>query len=188
MELNVKELVSQMKEMEEKSNKYDELKVNIEEVMQKLNEKFGEIQELLSDISPMISVKKKYNTTGYNKSYGKKVIGYIQNAYKYLIDTGEYLPLPKLLTKLNLTDIKGGTEHQVRTGLKTLKGIKTTKDSNDSRIILFYYDKSEGKLELNRIPATLSEKVRKKEDIRVDVVDENKELMKSVPEKFSHMG
>ncbi len=182
MGLNVKELASQMKEMEEKSDKYDDLKQNVDSVMGNINCKISEIQDLLSELSPVLSIKKRYHNAG------GKLIEYIQACYKFLIETEDMFTISKLLKEVGLGHIQGGSEHNVRINLMKLKGIKTSPSSDDGRMKKFYYEKSEGKLELDQIPAILSDKIRQKEVGKIEVVEDNKELMDSIPKKTSYMG
>lgn len=183
MTIDVKELASQMKEMEEKSKKYDELKSNIDTVMLKINDKFSEIQELFGEISPAVSIKKQYG-----QRFGGKVVNYITICYKHLVDSGDMFSVGKLLKKVGLEHIKGGSEHQVRLGLLKLKGIKTTSSDERGKIKMMYYDKSVERLNDIEIPSILSEKVKIKEKVKIDVVDDNSELMKSMPKKYSQLG
>lgn len=186
--LDMKETLNEMKLIQEKADKYDDLKESVEGTMIKLDEKFKEVQDLLSDLAPVLSLKKKYSYPHKNKGYGTKMIGYIQVCYKSLIDSGEMLTLPDLLRKNNLGHLTGGSEHQVRLGLVGLKGIRIVPSSQDARKKLLHYDKSEAKIDVDQIGIILKEKNKQKEQIKVDVIDDKTELMNSMPKKYSQMG
>lgn len=185
--VDMKEVVNQMKELEVKASKYDDLKEMLDETIAKINEKFNEIQDLISEISPLIAMRRKYrkkDTTGF----GNVVISYVEKLYNYLVDTGEEKTIPDMARHLNMDEhcLSGGTGSKIKIALTKMHGIKFRIDANDRRRHLYSYDNSVKKLEID-IPTHIRDVVKKKKVGEIEV--ENSEELKDVlPKKFSHMG
>lgn len=181
-DINFKELDKQMKELKFKADRYDEIKVTIESLTSKVGDKFNEIQELLSDLSPSMKFKKSYKQ--YNTGFGNKVMNNIEKCYNHLSESKEELSLPDLFRVLKI-DAEGGNEHKIRVGLLKIPDIKVRTDSNDGRKRLLRFDSTQEPLPLVTIRDIV--KGEKTGDVKV-IDDENKELMESMPKKFSHQG
>ncbi len=184
--MDMKEFLNQMKELELKAKKYDDIKENLDATLGLINEKFSEIQELFTRLSPVMIVKGKKRG-----SYGGKVLDYIEKCYKYLIDNpNKEFSSREILDAVGLNNVLGGSEYNVKLALLKLPGI-TRRVSPDSMIkqILKY----SGKQELpENLPEFIKETIKKDKvggvpDV-AEIDDDTGELLKSVPKKVSHMG
>ena len=185
-QMDMKEIANEMKELEIKAGKYDDIKEDMDKTLGLINEKFSEIQELFTRLSPAMIVKGKKRG-----SYGGKTLDYIEKCYKHIIEhPDEEFTARKLLDDVGLGNVYGGSEQVVRSGLVKLPGMSKRQDPNRSTRQLIKYS---GKLKHpENMPEFIKETVKGNKVGGVPdaelIDDDTEELLKSVPNKVSHMG
>ncbi len=186
--MDFKEVANQMKELEIKASKYDDLKESIDKIMEQVNNKLFEINVLLSEISPMLSIKRHYNTSGKRTGWGAAIAGYIEKIYKYLIDNkNQEFGFKELKVATGLESLTGGSESKVKEGLSLIPDIHVKNDPNFLKRRTYSYTGKKTELDFD-FKKFFVEKIKHREvgEMKVDEDDEN--IKKQMPEKVSHMG
>ena len=172
------EIARQMKELQVKAEKYDNIKVFIEDKSTLINQKIDEIKSILNEINPSIIFKDKKHYESRREGLVPKVIVEVVN---YLRENKVEISSTEIKGKWNITS--GGTTQKILTVLKENKNIKVRLDPNYKKRCLFSYN-----FEKIDFKGTITEKVKQEPEKRVDIIEENKELLKSMPKKYSYIG
>ena len=143
MSMNITEITKQMKELEIKAEKYENLKGFINDKLPKIHEKLKEIHVILNEVNPVLSISKGTIGTTFKKGQRMERVNEI---YKDMIENETEYTREDIERKY---DINKGSAYSIFLILGKMKGISTRFDSKIK--ILFYYKSSRNQEELKKI-------------------------------------
>ena len=141
----MEDISKQIKELEIKGKKYDDLKEFIQNKLPKIYENIDEIKSILNEINPVLSILTTKGTTGIHFKKGQRGER-VNEIYKDMVDNESEYTLEDIERKYDTTK---SASYAIFKILNNMKGVSSR--VNNKIKTLFYFESSGTQEELKKI-------------------------------------